>query len=62
MIHSQRRYLTFADLQAMLGGRSRSSIYRDLKMGSLPRPFKLGGRVYWAEAEVEEALAALRSL
>jgi len=53
------RYLTFRDLQKKLGGRGRSSIYRDLELGRLPKPLKLGSRLYWAEAEIDAALAAL---
>ena len=44
------RYLNFNDLQNKLGGRSRSSIYRDLECGRLPRPIKFGARLYWAES------------
>ena len=38
-------YLTFNDLRAKLGGRARSSIYRDLDAGRLPQPIKLGGKL-----------------
>ena len=37
------RYLTFRDLQAKLGGRGRSTIYRDLEAG-LEGGFRLDGR------------------
>ena len=53
------RYLNFNDLQAKLGGRSRSSIYRDLECGRLPRPIKIGARLYWEEADIDAAIAAL---
>lgn len=53
------RYLTFSDLQAKLGGRGRSTIYRDLEAGRLPRPVKLGSRLYWREDEIDATLAAL---
>jgi prophage regulatory protein len=53
-------YLTFSELRAKLGGRSRSTIYLDLAAGRLPRPVKLGGRLYWPEAEVDEHLRQLR--
>ena len=52
------RYLTFSDLQAKLGNRSRSSIYRDVDTGRLPKPLKFGARLYWAEADIDAALAA----
>ena len=54
------RYLTFKDLQAKLGGRGRTTIYRDVASGRLPKPIKLGSRVYWNESDVETALAKLK--
>jgi predicted DNA-binding transcriptional regulator AlpA len=56
------RYLTFDDLRLKLGGRGRSTIYRDIEFGRLPKPIRLGGRNYWPEAEVEAALDALGEL
>lgn len=38
------RYLTFNDLRAKLGGRGRTTIYRDVEAGRLPKPILLGGR------------------
>jgi predicted DNA-binding transcriptional regulator AlpA len=52
-------YLTFRDLQAKLGGRGRTTIYRDCEAGRLPRPVKLGSRLYWPESEIDEALEKL---
>lgn len=52
------RYLSFTQLQAKLGNRSRSSIYRDFASGRLPRPIKLGSRLYWAERDIDAAIAA----
>lgn len=49
-------YLNLNQLSKKLGGRSRSSIYRDLDQGRLPQPLRLGSRLYWIEAEVDEAL------
>ena len=54
------RYLTLAELRAKLGNRSRSAIYADLAAGRLPQPIKLGGRIYWAEAEIDAHLRNLR--
>lgn len=51
------RYLTFRDLQAKLGGRGRTTIYRDVEKGRLPQPKKLGGRLYRNEADIDAALA-----
>jgi prophage regulatory protein len=52
-------YLTFRDLQAKLGNRGRTTIYRDVEAGRLPRPVKIGSRLYWAEADIDAAITAL---
>jgi len=51
------RYLSFPDLQAKLGGRGRTTIYRDVELGRLPKPVKIGARLYWNESEIDAALA-----
>lgn len=53
-------YLTLNDLRAKLGNRSRSAIYADLAAGRLPQPIKLGGRIYWAEGDIDAHLRGLR--
>ena len=50
------KYLTFRQLQEKLGNRSRSSIYRDLEEGRLPKPRKLGGRLYWVEDQIDKLM------
>lgn len=52
------RYLNFKNLQEKLGGRGRTTIYRDCELGRLPKPVKIGGRLYWAEADIDAAIAA----
>lgn len=54
------KYLTLTELRAKLGNRSRSAIYADLAAGRLPQPVKLGGRIYWPEAEIDAHLRNLR--
>lgn len=54
------RYLTLTELRAKLGNRSRSAIYADLAAGRLPQPIKLGGRIYWAEGDIDARLRSLR--
>lgn len=49
-------YLAFAQLQAKLGNRSRSSVYRDIESGRLPQPIKFGSRLYWIEEDVDAAI------
>ena len=55
------KYLRFEDLCAKLGGRSRSSVYRDLEHGRLPEPIRIGARPLWIEDEVDEFLRAQRA-
>ena len=50
------RYISFSDLRAKLGGRSRSAVYNDLEAGRLPKPIKLGGKLYWNEADIDAAM------
>ena len=52
-------YLTFRDLQEKLGNRGRTTIYRDDEAGRLPRPVKIGSRLYWCEDAVDAAIADL---
>lgn len=47
------QYLTFDQLRAKLGNRGRTSIYRDVDHGRLPKPMKIGARCYWIEATVD---------
>lgn len=49
-------YLNFQTLQFKIGGRSRSSVYRDIALGRLPQPIKIGARLYWNEADIDAAL------
>lgn len=53
------RYLSFRELQTKLGGRGRTTIYRDCENGRLPRPVKIGSRLYWCEDDVDAAVSAL---
>jgi predicted DNA-binding transcriptional regulator AlpA len=51
-------YLNLNQLSDKLGGRSRSSIYRDVEQKRIPAPIRIGSRLYWVEAQVDEALTA----
>lgn len=52
-------YLNMNQLREKLGKRSRSSILRDIESGRLPRPVKIGARLYWNEADIDAKLAEL---
>lgn len=60
-MNTQTKYLTFSQLRVILAGRSRNAIYEDVKRGDLPAPVKLGGKLYWNEAEVLQFLKAGRT-
>ncbi|MGY8791797.1 MAG: helix-turn-helix transcriptional regulator [Pseudomonadales bacterium] len=51
--------VSFEQLQEKLGGRSRSAIYVDLEKGRLPKPLKLGRRLYWKDSELDQYLIAM---
>lgn len=53
------RLLNSNQLREKLGGRGRTTIYRDIEAGRLPRPILLGGRNYWIEDEVDKAMQNL---
>lgn len=55
------RYLSFKDLQTKLGNRGRTTIYRDVDMGRLPKPVKIGSRLYWNEADIDATLQSIVS-
>jgi len=59
MEHPELKYLNFADLRTKLAGRGRSSIYRDVEQGRLPKPVKIGARLYWSEADIDDAISSL---
>lgn len=55
------KLLKFADLQAKLGNRGRTTIYRDVREGRLPEPKKIGRNLYWDEAEVDQHIEQLQA-
>lgn len=48
-----KRFLKFKALSAKLGGRSRSSIFRDMRDRDFPRPVQIGTSVLWSESDVD---------
>ena len=55
------KYLNLNQLSDKLGGRSRSSLYRDVDEKRIPAPIKIGQRLYWVESAVDEAITAAQS-
>lgn len=53
------QYLNFQTVQQMLDGRSRSSLYRDIEAGRLPKPVKIGARLYWSKEDIRSAIEKL---
>ena len=51
------KLISFSDLRQMLGGRGRTSIYRDIEQDRLPRPIKFGARCYWRLEDINAAIA-----
>ena len=53
------KLLSFKEVQVILGGRSRSSIYRDVASNSIPQPYKLARRVFWRDYEIFDFIKSL---
>ena len=54
--------ISFKQLRAKLGGRSRSACYIDLEVGRLPKPIKIGRILYWDEDRLNEHLFSLQNI
>ena len=61
MADQSATYLNFNELSAKLGNRGRTTLYRDLDQRRHQQPIKIGSRLYWLEAAVDQHLLALRS-
>lgn len=57
-----KKRINFKALSEKLGGRSRSSVCRDIKNKGFPAPITLGRSVMWDEEEVENYLSQLAEL
>jgi len=53
------QYFTMKQLREKLGGRGRTSIYRDISAGRIPAPVKIGGNNYFSECAVKAAIEHL---
>ncbi|WP_298861567.1 AlpA family phage regulatory protein [uncultured Sulfitobacter sp.] len=56
------KYLNLRELRTKLGNRGRTTIYRDIENGRLPKPIKFGNRLYWVEADVDQAMSAAQTV
>ena len=51
--------LSFEAVREKLGDRSRSACYEDMACGRLPKPFKIGRRLYWQEEVIDQLIETL---
>jgi len=51
------KLINFSELRQILGGRGRTSVYRDIQQGRLPEPIKFGARCYWKLEDIDAAIA-----
>ena len=51
--------LSFEAVREKLGNRSRSACYEDMASGRLPRPIKIGRRLYWQEEVIDQLIEKL---
>lgn len=52
---------SFAEVQALLGGRSRATMYRDIQSGRIPKPVYFGKRPYWKSSDIDALIDGLPS-
>ena len=55
-----KKLLDFARTRAKLGNRSRSACYEDIKYGRLPKPIKIGRKLYWPENVIDALIEDLQ--
>ena len=51
--------LSFEAVREKLGNRSRSACYEDMACGRLPKPIKIGRRLYWQEEVIDQLIEKL---
>ena len=54
-----KKLLNFELTRRKLGNRSRSACYEDMASGRLPRPIKIGRRLYWQEEVIDQLIEKL---
>ena len=58
---NQNQLIDFEDLREKPGNRSRSACYEDIKHGRLPKPIKIGRKLYWSETIIDVLIAKLQA-
>ena len=58
MVIAQGQTLTFAQIMSRLGIKGRNTVYRLVRRGELPEPFRVGSTWRWYERDVVAYLAA----
>ena len=54
-----KKLLNFELTGQKLGDRSRSACYEDMACGRLPKPIKIGRRLYWQEDVIDQLIETL---
>ena len=57
----QTKLLDFNGLREKMGNRSRSACYEDVKHGRLPKPMKIGRKLYWSETNIDILISELEA-
>lgn len=58
---NQDKLIDFEDVRRKFGNRSRSACYDDIKHGRLPKPIKIGRKLYWSETIIDVLIANLQA-
>jgi len=58
---NQDKLIDFEDVRRKMGNRSRSACYEDIKHGRLPKPIKIGRKLYWSETIIDVLIAKLHA-
>lgn len=62
MTETQERLLKVSDVQRLLGGIDRSSVYNLVNAGVLPRPLKIGKKLSrWSLTELLEVMEGFKN-
>jgi len=58
---TEMRYLSLDKVaEKFVPKRAKSTLYRDMKSPDWPKPYRIGGSVYWLECEIDAMLQKKR--